>query len=326
MGRRLSQHGHKSTRSKVLPLIMWAIWLRRNDKIFGHSSVSAEGMWDGAKRNIQAWGCYCVGARCIRVERISIHIIQQMFATVLLGLSFRSPIRVVGKVGAFIALASQSSVHEGYDVLQISPHKRRLRNGPKALKPVPVIIRCNLDVVLIIGELPQKSHSMRKLVLGIRTELRISEAATLLLLQWGEMEQQQREEWFDNDVDDGEVMVRRWNLYISSFFWTCRFGFSTSKANTLADHLAGHRSPSKRELRTTRIKSHIEVRHCSEKGAPNHSASVCHDGRGIVGLYKMPLTRWYSDAARSWAIQSMLRTTTSTLIEWSMIVLHHTLA
>ncbi|KAK1301394.1 hypothetical protein QJS10_CPB12g01168 [Acorus calamus] len=25
---------------------------------------------------------------------------------------------------------------------KISPHKRRLRNGPKALKPVPVIIRC----------------------------------------------------------------------------------------------------------------------------------------------------------------------------------------
>lgn len=27
-------------------------------------------------------------------------------------------------------------------VLQVSPHKRGIRNGPKALKPIPVIVRC----------------------------------------------------------------------------------------------------------------------------------------------------------------------------------------
>ncbi|KAG6515285.1 hypothetical protein ZIOFF_025677 [Zingiber officinale] len=36
-----------------------------------------------------------------------------------------------------------SFVASNYDVCkQVSPHKRGLRNGPKALKPVPVIVRC----------------------------------------------------------------------------------------------------------------------------------------------------------------------------------------
>ncbi|KAL6642936.1 hypothetical protein ACP70R_021117 [Stipagrostis hirtigluma subsp. patula] len=48
------------------------------------------------------------------------------------------------------------------DFTEVSKYKKGLRNGPKALKPVPVIVRCNV--------------------------LWSSEAATLLLLQRGERE------------------------------------------------------------------------------------------------------------------------------------------
>ncbi|KAM7523533.1 hypothetical protein LguiA_013435 [Lonicera macranthoides] len=74
---------------------------------------------------------------------------------------------------------------------KVSPHKRGIRNGPKALKPVPVIVRCKLGY-------PEKhpNSGERKSQLGYKATyrnlefklvhmgLRSSEAATLLLLQW----------------------------------------------------------------------------------------------------------------------------------------------
>lgn len=48
----------------------------------------------------------------------------------------------------FPALVCKCLVRNEYDlykylnILQVSPHKRGIRNGPKALKPIPVIIRC----------------------------------------------------------------------------------------------------------------------------------------------------------------------------------------
>lgn len=33
-------------------------------------------------------------------------------------------------------------IDENLSIVQVSPYKKGLRNGPKALKPIPVIIRC----------------------------------------------------------------------------------------------------------------------------------------------------------------------------------------
>lgn len=33
-------------------------------------------------------------------------------------------------------------IDENFQLLQVSPYKKGLRNGPKALKTIPVIIRC----------------------------------------------------------------------------------------------------------------------------------------------------------------------------------------
>ncbi|KAK1295942.1 hypothetical protein QJS10_CPB15g00961 [Acorus calamus] len=60
----LSRCEDRSTRGKILqslvPEVMWALWLGRNDKIFGGVAVSAEGMWEGAKRCIASFKKSCV--------------------------------------------------------------------------------------------------------------------------------------------------------------------------------------------------------------------------------------------------------------------------
>ncbi|KAK1320551.1 hypothetical protein QJS10_CPA03g00813 [Acorus calamus] len=73
LGCRLSRREDRSIRSKVLqtlvPAVMWAIWRGRNDKIFVGTSVSPEGIWEGAKGSMSTWGCYCAGAHSVQVEQ-----------------------------------------------------------------------------------------------------------------------------------------------------------------------------------------------------------------------------------------------------------------
>ncbi|EXC20013.1 hypothetical protein L484_015690 [Morus notabilis] len=60
---------------------------------------------------------------------------------------------------------------------KVSPHKRGIRNGPKALKPTPVIIRCNLISYLsnFVAEAVVESNCHTSIVAVETGEIPVSE-------------------------------------------------------------------------------------------------------------------------------------------------------
>jgi hypothetical protein len=49
---------------------------------------------------------------------------------------------VCGDFGYGMLFVYENDTSKALYIMQTSPHKRGIRNGPKALKPIPVIVRC----------------------------------------------------------------------------------------------------------------------------------------------------------------------------------------
>ncbi|KAE9448431.1 hypothetical protein C3L33_19669, partial [Rhododendron williamsianum] len=85
------------------------------------------------------------------------------------------PKRKVDRDDLSVLLASVSSPpHVSLDNLPncVSPHKRGIRNGPKALKPVPVIIRCKHNGMLwVLGRASHIALTGWPMPVGKATEL-----------------------------------------------------------------------------------------------------------------------------------------------------------
>ncbi|KAK1303773.1 hypothetical protein QJS10_CPA09g02028 [Acorus calamus] len=71
-GKQMRMVGDRSVKAKMsqllVPATVWAIWLSRNQVIFGGQRPYAENIWELAKNLIIDWGNYCVGARGISFQ------------------------------------------------------------------------------------------------------------------------------------------------------------------------------------------------------------------------------------------------------------------
>ncbi|KAK1270958.1 hypothetical protein QJS04_geneDACA014711 [Acorus gramineus] len=66
-GRRLKRKGDRSVTVKIsqsfVPVVLWAVWLARNHRIFCNRSIYFENLWDSMVNFIRNWGLACAGAR-----------------------------------------------------------------------------------------------------------------------------------------------------------------------------------------------------------------------------------------------------------------------